>query len=66
MITAKLTSRIMPGVVHTYRTVVEVSAHVDEDGVLVHALHLNNDIVLQYPADEWMLTIQGLKTKEVS
>ncbi len=60
----RLQSIEMPECVHRIRGVEAVTAHVDEDGVLVHRLHLAGDLrILDYPADEWWMTISGVLAK---
>ena len=60
----RLQSVEMPECIHRIRRVEAVTAYVNEEGVLVHRLHLPGDCrVLDYPADEWYMTISGVLSR---
>ena len=48
--------------VHRIRGVEDVEAVMDhENGILVHRLHIGGGRYLDYPADEWRMTISGVR-----
>lgn len=54
----------MPECVHRIRGVEAITSHVNDEGVLVHRIHLAGDLrMLDYPADEWWMTISGVLAK---
>lgn len=60
----RLQSIEMPECIHRIRSVEAVTAYVTDEGVLVHRLHLPGDCrTLDYPADEWRMTISGVLSR---
>lgn len=48
--------------IHQIRGVYDVEAVMDPDtGVLVHRLHIGGGRYLDYPVDEWYMTICGVR-----
>lgn len=62
MMEVKLQSLELPECIHRIRGVEDVEGVVDhESGVLVHRLHIGGGRYLDYPADEWFMTIRSVR-----
>lgn len=62
MMEVKLQSLELPECIHRIRGVEDVEGVVDHDtGVLVHRLHIGGGRHLDYPADEWYMTIRSVR-----
>lgn len=62
MMEVKLQSRVLPECIHRIRGVEDVEAVIDhENDVLVHRLHIGGGRYLDYPADEWLMTIRAVR-----
>lgn len=62
MMEVKLQSIELPECIHRIQGVEDVEAVVDhEQGVLVHRLHIGGGRHLDYPADEWYMTIRSVR-----
>lgn len=62
MMEVKLQSLELPECVHRIQGVEDVEAVVDhEQGVLVHRLHIGGGRYLDYPVDEWYMTIRAVR-----
>ena len=62
MMDVRLQSIEMPECVHRITRVEDVEAVVDHEmGILVHRLHIGGGRYLDYPADEWFMTISGIR-----
>lgn len=62
MMEVKLQSLELPECIHRIRGVEDVEGVVDhESGVLVHRLHIGGGRYLDYPADEWYMTIRSVR-----
>lgn len=62
MMEVKLQSIELPECIHRIRGVEDVEGVVDHDsGILVHRLHLGGGRYLDYPADEWYMTIRSIR-----
>ena len=49
--------------VHRYRNVSNVKDHVNEEGTLCYRIELLSGNVVEYPADEWSITLTISGTK---
>ena len=62
MMEVKLQSLELPECIHRIQGVENVEAAVDhENGVLVHRLHIGGGRYLDYPVDEWYMTIRAVR-----
>lgn len=62
MMEVRLQSLELPECIHRISGVEDVEPVVDhENGILVHRLHIGGGRYLDYPADEWHMTIVGVR-----
>ena len=60
MMEVRMVSLELPECVHQIRGVYDVEPVMD-DGILVHRLHIGGGRHLDYPADEWYMTIRSVR-----
>ena len=56
-----LENRELRGMYHFYNNVVNIAAPVNDEGVVVYRICLAGGSIIEYPADEWILTLNGAK-----